>query len=356
MAALVTSASVIAAQDQLILELTRPDGKSETLPGRLVANEPQEPDPTDIRTCGTDELALRKVSYSAVHARFSYYLLQKKHDDAKWREWIVGRDDEGRFQSARLDSVKVYTNKQTANCGDFRMPIYCVANCGQPGWWKPTVDSPQSLTAYWGAATLWDVLLEKEIPFDVQIVEPSFSLGSLTTWRTDASVGRSVQDSRGRLHLSASTEWKDIWNILFQPDEVKATLEFRSEIRDSLTESVGMPGSIVVPVKIRPVRWLLIVPLIVGTSVALIIRKLAYANVQRFARDWVLLLLVSTLLLALAIAVGAKVEVATQKLDAEGLLGAFLIALTAGLSGHRALDKLMKILGLDPPPAAPQAN
>jgi hypothetical protein len=331
----------------LKLELTRPDALKETLVGRRLSETPAKPSDAAIRSCGDLQMSLRKLQYSET-AGFGYYFVLRRSDAGEWEEWFVPRDDRGRFTSQRVDGVKVFAHNPTQpDCEDFNMPIYCLAACGENPWWTLSDSAPKTLTIYIGAGTFWNLLLKRTVAFPATIVNPALSMNNgEDPWRISIALSPQQRADEGGLQLSVAPRWTKLQNILFHQDGLTARLTYRSEVNDKITEGVTMGGEISFPVVVKPEPWLLLFPLLLGSTLALIVRRLAWQDVKAPLREWTLVTLVAAIVLVVAYVTGSGVEVAGVKVSGEGLFGAAIVGLTTGLAGRRAVDRLYKLFGM----------
>jgi hypothetical protein len=83
----------------------------------------------------------------------------------------------------------------------------------------------------------------------------------------------------------------------------------------------------------------LAITLVLGTGVALVIRRLAWRNVKAPLREWALVTLVAGPILFILYATGALVEIASVKIPADDFPGAITVGLMTGLAGRQAVDR-----------------
>jgi hypothetical protein len=339
------------AQDQpkLKFEYTRPDAVAEQPVGRMLLEEVAPPPNERIHSCGRVEIALTKVTYKSELARFSYHLALRRAATSPWEEWHVGRNDVGQFVSAWHHGVKVYiTDDQVPDCADFKLPIYCLAGCNANRWWSLSEDAPKKLDVHLGAARFWELLLKKNIPFSATITDASLSLGAPDAWNTEVGLA-SAPAQEGTLRLVMTPRWTRLQQILLHQDGLQARVTYRAQVTDAITEGVSVSEELSLPVVIKPAWWLLSVPLIVGSLIALLIRRLAWHNVKHATREWALATIVAAVFLLLAYATQTHVEIATYEITPDSIVGVALVGLSTGLAGRRAVDKLYKMLGTQQP-------
>ena len=331
----------------LRLELTRPDAKTETLTGRRLSETPAVPADEAIRPCGDMQISLRKLQYSET-AGFGYYFVLKHSETGQWEEWLVHRDDGGRFTSQRLDDVKVFAHKAAEpDCRDFKLPLYCLAGCGENPWWTLSDSAPKTLTIYLGAGSFWNLLLKKNLPFPATILEPAVSMNTgEDPWHISVVLSPQGAPDEGDLQLRVAPKWTKLQNILFHQDGLTARLTYRSEVNDKIADGVSTRGEASFPVVAKPEPWLLVFPLVLGSALALLVRKLAWQDVKSPTREWFLVTLVALIALVVGYATSSGVEVANVKVSADGFLGAGIVGLTTGLTGRKAVDRLYKLFGI----------
>jgi hypothetical protein len=347
-ALLFLSAANLHAQprEKLSIEVRRPDAETERRDARLLPGSSPPPSEESVRVCGNLEIALRKVSYDRSLGYFNYRLLVRRSGQTEWKEWLFGRPDVGRFESQLLETVKVYaTDEQTPDCVNFQLPIYCIAGCSGDSWWTLAENGPKTWVVYLGGSRLLDLLFTKKISLPGKISNLSLTVNPGSAWDTSVVLG-SQRPNESNLQLELSPKWSRLQNLLFSQDGFVARLTYDAEVSDAVTEGITIPGAVVLPVLVKPAPWLLIFPLMVGTTAALVVRQLAWKNVKNFWRELLLVTMVAGIVLFVTFLMGAKVSIAIGQVSADGLGGATLIGLTTGFAGRKALDRLYKMLGI----------
>ena len=323
----------------LTLELIRPDAKPETLRGRQLEDVAESVDAELYRECGDLEIALRKVRYSRA-AGFSYYFVVKPAADAPM-EWRVSRDDDGRFASKTVRDVKVFwPDKATLACADFSIPLYCVTACSDTPWWTLAEDGPSALEVRVGATLASDLLFKRQmIELPVVMTNPALTITDDALWEIEVGQPTHRVLDRASVGLKVDPRWNSVKALLLG-SPLTATLSYSSEINDSITEGVVTEGNVMLPVVLKLYPLFLIAPLILGTTLALIVRQLAWNNVRQPIREWWLTAIVASLTLFLLFMTGTSVEALDTKVAADGAAGALVVGLTVGLAGRRAVDEL----------------